>query len=190
MEKHKNQGHAQYYFVTISSSDGIKLLANNNERAFILSQLQDLLNTRSLLEESFTNYRLAHHIDLLAFSLLPLTMQFVLFAIAPQSVQAFTNILIERLQQYKTDQVPIRVVKSESIVQIKLLLGPHEALQHTLALHRAHKDWEHDRYSSIGFYLHDRRGSWIRLWRLTHLYDNQPENYLQLIQPSEPLMRE
>jgi hypothetical protein len=177
---------ARYYAITVSSYDGSKLLASNNERAFVVSQLQDLLNARSFLEEPFVQRRLAHHIDLLAFSLLPYSMQFVAFAISPQSADMFSSIIIERLRQYQSDQsvTPLPA----PIVQIKTLVGPHEALQATLSLHRAHKDWEYDRYSSIGFYLHDRRGTWMRVWRLTHLYDNRPEHYLDLIQQSATLV--
>lgn len=181
MSIHQRRHQAGYHLVTISSANNSKLLHSNNERAFIISQLQDLLTTRSCLEEPFNRLALAYQIDLLAFSLLPYSMQFVVFAIAPSSVSALVSLIIERLAVYQSDLGMNRTHMIEPLVQNETLHGPHEALQTTVRLHLSHPNWEYDRYSSIGFYLHDRRGSWMRLWRLTHLYDNESKHYLQLI---------
>lgn len=181
MNIHPRRHQAGYYSVTITSANNTKLLQTNDERAFVISQLQDLLTTRSCLEEPFNRLALAYQIDLLAFSLLPYSMQFVLFAIAPSSVSALVSLLTERLTVYKCDLGIHRSHLIEPLVQIETVYGPHDALQTTVRLHLSHPNWEYDRYSSIGFYLHDRRGSWMRLWRLTHLYDNEPQQYLQLI---------
>jgi hypothetical protein len=179
MSKMTRFGKSHYYLVTIRSGSTRALLGSNNERAFMIAQLQELLNARSILEDP-QNYRaLAHHIDLLAFSLLPYTIQFVLFAISPESVSRLCNSLLDRLFTYQDTQL-LRA-SSVPFTHIHPLRGPHDALHATIRLHLSHPDWEYDRYSSIGFYLHDRRGSWMRLWRLTHLYDNQPEHYLQLM---------
>lgn len=172
---------ASYYFVTVSSATNAKLLATNNERAFVVAQLQDLLTVRSCLEEPFNRLALAYQIDLLAYSLMPYSMQFVLFAIAPSSVTALVSLITERLTAYQSDQAINRSSLIQPIIQTETLYGPHEALQTTVSLHLSHPNWEYDRYSSIGFYLHDRRGAWMRLWRLAHLYDNEPKHYLQLI---------
>lgn len=172
---------ASYYFVTVSSATHAKLLATNNERAFVITQLQDLLTVRSCLEEPFNRLALAYQIDLLAYSLLPYSMQFVVFAISPSSVSSLISLIIERLAAYQSDQRSSQELLIEPIVQTVRLYGPHEALQRTVGLHLSHPNWEYDRYSSIGFYLHDRRGAWMRLWRLAHLYDNEPKHYLQLI---------
>lgn len=181
MSIHPSRHQAGYYLVTISSSNNIKLLQSNNERAFIISQLQDLLTARSCLEEPFNRLALAYQVDLLAFSLLPYSMQFVVFAIAPSSVSVLVSLLTERLAIYQSDLGMNRAHMIEPVVQIETIYGPHDALQTTVRLHLSHPNWEYDRYSSIGFYLHDRRGGWMKLWRLTHLYDNESQQYLQLI---------
>ena len=67
-------------------------------------------------------------------------------------------------------------------MNIRKLAGEHEALGLSADIHLIHKDWEYDRYSSIGFYLHDRRGDWMKLWRLTKLYDNNAAAYRNFIQ--------
>ena len=67
------------------------------------------------------------------------------------------------------------------VLRTKKLRGAHQALEQSVAIHSLHTDWEYDRYSSIGFYLHDRRGDWMRLWRLSQLYDNEPTHYRALV---------
>src|SRR5690606_10730899 len=70
---------------------------------------------------------------------------------------------------------------SEFSIVIRHLAGPHAALQQSVVLHLQHTDWEYDRYSSIGFYLHDRRGDWMHLWRLSQLYANDSTHYQMLL---------
>ncbi len=179
------QSLAGYYEVSIASPFYTTLLATNTERAFIIAQLQELLSTRSLLEEPDAHRRLASHIDLLAFSLLPKSMRFVLFSISPQSVSLFTKLLLQKLSYFKNDlhyaKQLIAQNSLEPIVTMHRLVGPHEALALSIEIHLDHPDWEFDRYSSIGFFIHDRRGDWMRLWRLTHLYENTPNNYRRLL---------
>ncbi len=68
---------------------------------------------------------------------------------------------------------------------MKKLSGKHEALALSASIHLLHKDWEYDRYSSIGFYLHDRRGDWMKLWRLTQLYDNDATLYREYLERTQ-----
>lgn len=182
----KQKHHAAYYHLIVSVAGNSKLLATNNERAFVVTQLQDLLSMRSLLEDTGAHKRLAAHIDLLSFSLLPNSMQFVLFSISEGSVRVFQSVLLKRLEQYQNEWPRPSVNKlaklpHQAIINIKKLTGPHDALQASTQLHRHHQDWEFDRYSSIGFYLHDRRGDWMRIWRLSQLYGTDPAIYRQII---------
>lgn len=182
----KQKHHAAYYHVMVTTPHTSKLLASNNERAFVISQLQDLLSMRSLLEDTTAHKRLAAHIDLLGFSLLPHSMQFVLFSISEGSVQVFLSVLLKRLEQYQSEWRVSLFKASKKLppqpqVSLQKLAGPHDALQVATRLHRHHQDWEFDRYSSIGFYLHDRRGDWMRIWRLSQLYGTDPATYRQII---------
>lgn len=192
MNKQYDQNKAGYYFLTIQAGDGRTLLASNNERAYIVTQLQDILSMRSLLEDSEAYLRLASHIDLLAYSIQKQHIQLLLFAIAESSARTLGTMLSQRLVHYQSEW---RTVKSKPMaasipyVSIKKLIGPHQALQSSLDLHLAHSDWEYDRYSSIGFYLHDRRGDWMRIWRLSYLYDALPTNYRHHIQSSVPISK-
>ncbi len=176
--------HPGYYLVTIRPSSPGLLLRTNNERAFIISCLQDSLSNRTVLTAINPSTHLAVHIDLLSFSVLKEAVQLIVFTIARSSLEALTHSITSSLVEYQsetpnhyTSKVPY-VIAANSIRQ---LAGPHEALNMSIQLHLNHSDWEFDRYSSIGFYLHDRRGDWVRLWRLSQLYENTISNYRRLI---------
>lgn len=167
-----------YFSLTRTPLTAAALFASNNERAFFVTQLQDLLSARSILEEPLGYRQLAAHLDLLAYSLLPYSAQLIIFAISDESAQQLSRVLVERLHSYQSE---FRQVV-HPYAQLKRLAGIHDALASTVALHLKHPDWEFDRYSSIGFYIHDRRGDWMRLWRLAHLYDNDSAKYLALLE--------
>lgn len=176
---------AGYYEVVIGLRSSAPILRSNNERAFVMSQFQDLLGRRSLLEEPGNRYRLSSHIDLLAFSIFSQNITFITFSIAQSSVQAFAEIIAHRLQSYQSEWSISpsfhSLYSDEPSVKIIQLAGPYEALNHSVLLHLRHNDWEYDRYSSIGFYLHDRRGDWMHLWRLSRLYENDAQLYTALL---------
>ena len=170
-----------YYHVRVYTGGSSRFFKTNNERAFIGVQIQQLLAARSVLEDPLYAKSLAHHIDLLAFSISEEGIQLLAYCIDITSLQHFINILLQRLGQYRSEYQLYRN-QPESSVIIRKLLGEHEALALSATIHLLHKDWEYDRYSSIGFYLHDRRGDWMKLWRLTKLYENNTATYHDYIQ--------
>jgi hypothetical protein len=158
-------------------------MQTNNERAFIISQLQDLLSTRLLISSVPAHSQLASCIDLLAFSISSESIQLLVFSIDSSILTQFSNCIVTRLAQYQYEYRPSRRQPSfEPRAYIKKLRGPHQALARSVELHMFHEDWEYDRYSSVGFYLHDRRGDWMRMWRLAQLYDNDTSNYRLLLE--------
>mgnify|MGYP007068584775 CR=1 FL=1 len=174
-----------YYLVTLRPHTFGVLLGTNNERALIISLLQDILTSRSLLEESSTHTKLASHIDLLAFSILKEGIQLVVFSIAKSSLTILGELIILQLGLYYSEYEPNAFQNKHFVkptTSIRQLIGPHDALKASVQLHCNHPDWEFDRYSSIGFFLHDRRGDWVRLWRLSYLYENNTNNYRQLME--------
>lgn len=164
-----------YYLLRLTKINSEHVVASNTERAFVISQLQDLLSLRSLLEDPLARQRLAAHLDLLAYSILPSGIQLVIFSIARQSVEVLGDIIARKIDQFQSEYGT--KIQSVTLPAIERLDGPHHALRATMQLHVLHTDWEYDRYSSIGFYLHDRRGDWMRTWRLVHLYESRPELY-------------
>lgn len=170
-----------YYHVQIRSVGSSRFFKSNNERAFIGVQIQQLLAARSVLEDPLYAKSLAHHIDLLAFSISQEGVQLLAYCIDISSLRHLVNILLERLAQYRSEY-RLYAHQPDVSISIRKLTGEHEALSLSADIHLLHKDWEYDRYSSIGFYLHDRRGDWMKLWRLTKLYDNDTSAYRKFVQ--------
>lgn len=171
-----------YYYVQVYSASS-RFFKTNNERAFIALQLQQLLAARSVLEDPLYAKSLAHHIDLLAYSLSEDGIQLLTYSIDVTSLQYLSSILLERLAQYRSEyNLYNRNNRAEIATSMRKLSGQHEALALSATIHRIHQDWEYDRYSSIGFYLYDRRGDWMRLWRLTQLYNNDPAIYRRYVE--------
>ena len=170
-----------YYHVRVRTSGSGRFFKTNNERAFVGVQIQQLLAARSVLEDPLYAKSLAHHIDLLAFSISEGGIQLLAYCIDISSLQHLINILLQRLVQYRSEY-QLYSAQPDISVSMRKLAGEHEALALSADIHLLHKDWEYDRYSSIGFYLHDRRGDWMKLWRLTNLYDNNTSTYREFIQ--------
>ncbi len=185
MENAKESPSTAYYAVTLGLASGKRILRSNNERAFIIGILQDVLGRRSLLEEPEARFLLAAHIDLLAFSILDQDVKLVLFSIAKSSAYMFAQLIAERLKDFQSEWqlVPSFHAHKDDPIRIKIvkLSGPYGALNASAALHVRHNNWEYDRYSSIGFYLYDRRGDWMHLWRVSRLYENDSETYRKLL---------
>lgn len=175
---------AGYYLITLRSNASEHVLRSNNERAFVMSQLQDLLGRRSLLEDPEIRHRLPSHIDLLAFSILDQDIKLVVFSIARGSADSFAHSIATRLYNYQSEWLlapSFRKAKpSAPTARVRRLAGPYDALNQSVKLHMRHNDWEYDRYSSIGFYLHDRRGDWMHVWRMSNLYENNSSRYYEL----------
>ena len=173
-----------YYHVQVCSAESIRFFKTNNERAFVGVQLQQLLAARSVLEDPLYAKSLAHHIDLLAYSISEEGIQLLTYCIDISSLQHLVNIVLERLAQYRSEY-RLYIRQPDASVSIRKLVGEHEALALSADIHLLHKDWEYDRYSSIGFYLHDRRGDWMKLWRLTKLYDNDTSAYRRFVKHTQ-----
>jgi hypothetical protein len=175
-----------YYHVQVGSAESNRFFKTNNERAFVGVQIQQLLAARSVLEDPLYARSLAHHIDLLAFSISQDGIQLLAYCIDVSSLRHLVNILLERLAQYRSEYQHYTQQPAASI-SIRKLVGEHEALSLSANIHLLHEDWEYDRYSSIGFYLHDRRGDWMKLWRLTTLYNNDAPTYRRFIKHAQTI---
>lgn len=171
---------AKYYHVRIVSSGGSRFFRTNTERALVISVLQKHLGARSLLAFPFHIPGLAQCVDLLAYSLTEQGIELVLFSITKDSVDTLIAWILAELDDFRAEYSGASQYGASKI-SVRTLRGVHHALELTCHLHLRHFDWENDRYSSIGFYLHDRRGDWMRLWRIARLYDNDPAQYYAFI---------
>ena len=87
--------------------------------------------------------------------------------------------------KYVQDQHIITNLPFDTIFIFDKLNGRHEALNISKEIHLLHDNWRYDRYSSIGFYLDDRRGDWMRPYRLTSLFGAKPKQYLKFLKSQE-----
>ncbi|UTX51456.1 hypothetical protein KI440_00640 [Candidatus Saccharibacteria bacterium TM7i] len=176
--------HTAYYLLNIKASHRTPfrtIIHSNTERAYIIAILQDTLGGHALNPHAITLQRLATTTDLLAFSITRTSISLLLFAFNQADVQTLGVLLINKLIEFQESEHINHPQNPALRADMQILCGPHDALHVSTQLHAQHSDWEHDRYSSIGFYLHGRRGDWMRLWRLTRLYNNHSETYRALV---------
>lgn len=185
----RNQDGYGYFSIRLQLRDRAPLFRTNTERAFVLAQLQDMLSPRMVIHGIPEYRQLPACLDLLCFFVSSSAIHLVVFGIDQRLVFDFSVHLRQKLVSFQTEYTPSLITQLSSVaIKLRRLAGPHEALSETVRIHQLSPDWEYDRYSSIGFYLHDRRGDWMRIWRLTKLYQNNPETYrLMLTHPLNKL---
>lgn len=173
-----------YYHLQIANREGKYILQSNDERAYLLSQLQDILNPHFIFTDVPLRLQLAPTLDLLAFHIGVKSIELLVFAIDQTAAYYLALTLLRRLEVYQDDYFPLPATRKRPplAILVHALHGVHNALVQSFTIHRLSTFWEGDRYSSIGFYAYDRRGDWMRTWRLTQLYDNKPEEYIRMIQ--------
>lgn len=177
-----------FFEITLRAPANQKIVNSNNERALVISVMQDLLGVRSFFKDTEMHIPLATYIDMLAFSVMTNDIKFVIFSITGSAARIFADAVAMKLIEYQQDWrfgsnfIPPGTKLVEPKIYIRRLVGQYEALNKTVDLHTRHPDWEYDRYSSVGFYLHDRRGDWMHIWRMSRLYENETNNYRRLLE--------
>ena len=92
-----------YCHITITSQGVEKLMRSNDERAFVITQLQDMLSPRLILGDVPAYRQLASCIDLLAFSISRSAIHLLVFTIDITIATDFAHRIAARLRQYQTD---------------------------------------------------------------------------------------
>ena len=175
-----------YFHVWISSAKDSVFFRRNTDKAFFISIMQDELSFRKKLDEAHVYSKgYAADIDLLAFSLTSAGIHLLMHTIRKTAIEELGQALLLSYEQYLREQGTADHLPFDTIFIFDKLVGRHEALQVSKEIHLLHEDWRNDRYSSIGFYLDDRRGDWMRPNRLTSLFENKPRNYLKFLKSQE-----
>lgn len=171
-----------YYHVWILAADNLPFFINSKDKAFFISLFQDQLAHKSKVVDDLgiTNY--ADVVDLLAYSLTPTGVHMVVYSQDEHSVGALGQTLLTEYIDHLTLQEQVDELPFDSTFTYKKLHDVNDAFEMSLDLHLMHGDWRNDRYSSIGFYLDDRRGEWMRPWRVTAVYGNDPAVYLESLE--------
>jgi hypothetical protein len=170
-----------YFHVWISSAKDISFFHTDNDKAFFITLIQDNLSPRMKLGGINIHPRgYSAEIDLLAYSLTETGVHLLVHTVRKTAIEEFGQMLLLSYEEY-LQELPTKILPFDTIFIFDKLLGRHEALHVSREIHLLHEDWRGDRYSSIGFYLDDRRGDWMRPYRLTTLFENKPRNYLRFI---------
>ena len=175
-----------YFHVWISSVKDALFFIDDNDKAFFMTLLQDNLSPRSKLA-GFTVFPTgcSADIDLLAYSLTVTGIHLLVHTGRKTAIEELGQSLLYAYQTYLQNKSSVSKLPFDTIFIFDKLMGRHEALNVSREIHLLHDQWRYDRYSSIGFYLDDRRGDWIRPYRLTSLFGGKPKQYLRFIKSQQ-----
>ena len=175
-----------YFHIWISSDKDVSFFNRDEDKSFFISLIQDNLSPRARLDEyPGISKRYPTEIDLLAYSLTPTGVHLLIHTSRRSAIEEFGQMLLIAYGKYLQDTHIVKDLPFDTIFIFDKLRGRHEALSVSREIHLLHDDWRYDRYSSIGFYLDDRRGDWMRPYRLTSLFGGKPKQYLLFIKSQE-----
>lgn len=171
-----------YFHVWISSVEGVSFFESGDDKAFFISLLQDVLSPRKGLDElNGGSHGYASTIDLLAYSLTATGVHLLIHTTRKSVIEDFGQTLLLSYQGHIQERSTRKQLPFDTVFMFDKLAGRHQALDVSREIHLLHDEWRYDRYSSIGFYLDDRRGDWMRPYRLTCLFGGKPKQYLRFI---------
>ena len=170
-----------YFHVWISATKGHRLFSNTRDQAFFLSLVQDNFSPRKQISATLGLLRSSMTPDLLAYSLTPTGVHLLIFTTSKSTIEVTGQRLLLDYVEYLQKLTTMRELPFETLFTFDALTGRHEALAVSRDIHLLHPNWQEDRYSSIGFFIHDRRGDWMRPARLVSLFHNKPEWYLKFL---------
>jgi hypothetical protein len=175
-----------YFHVWVSSVKDVVFFNDNEDKAFFMTLIQDSLSPRGKLTElKVRTGGYSSEIDLLAYSLTETGVHLLVHTTRKTAIEEFGQALLFSYQTYIQQRLLLKQLPFDTIFIFDKLAGRHEALNVSREIHLLHDEWRYDRYSSIGFYLDDRRGDWMRPYRLTSLFNAKPTHYLQFIKSQE-----
>jgi len=171
-----------YFHVWISASENTPFFRSTLDKAFFMTLIQDNLSPRAqLLELPRGNKVLAGTLDLLAYSLTDKGVHLLVHATRKNAIEELGQVLLLGYATHAQGNPMFTALPFDTIFMFDHLAGRHEALMVSRQIHMRHDNWRYDRYSSIGFYLDDRRGDWMRPHRLTSLFKNKSRQYLRFM---------
>ena len=144
-------------------------------KALFLSLLQEYLSPRlKLATNNSVMCQYSATIDLIAFMLKDNSFELVCHCTNKYVLLHFFDTLKRDYCFYTQGRCDVSTKKLKDIETV---------LNKTLQLHSKCSPDRYNQYSSIGFYLHDRRGDWIRPWHITGLFEDLQSEYRALLRP-------
>ncbi len=168
----------KYYHLWIAAAKDKVFFENNLDKAYLISLFQRYLSPRASLNSTPTYSK---DLQLIAYSLTEYGMNLLLVGANSHIVEDFGQSLLLDYANYIQEQRVWEILPFDTIFAYDNLADEHEALATSREVHLLHDNWRSDRYSSIGFYLDDRRGDWLHAEHLANLYNNDSiwyQNYL------------
>lgn len=164
-----------FFLISIETTEKEPLANGELDKALFLHILQQYVSPRYKLEANDpVTLRYADTISVVAFSLLSTSYQLVVHT-------TDHTVLRHCMETIKRDYRKHALHPRACSVQYASLSNASAALEATFALHSRHTAWATDRYCSIGFYLHDQRGDWMKLWHVSPLFQNDAARYHKLL---------
>lgn len=171
-----------YYHLWIAAAEDQLFFASSLDKAFFISLLQDSLSPKKKLDSCWhVHVRELAQLSLLAYSLTDFGVSLLVHCGNTHELESFGQQLLTSYIAYLQDQKAWEILPFDTIFAHDLLAGTQEALTVSREIHLLHDEWRHDHYSSIGFYLDDRRGDWIQPWRLTQMFNNDTQRYVHFL---------
>lgn len=178
----------RYYHLWIAAAKDQIFFETSLDKAYIVHLFHEYLSPRMQLDNGFSqHHNYSSSVDLIAYSLTDFGMNLLLSASSTRSIEDFGQSLLTRYSEFLNQQRAWEMLPFDTIFTYDNLADEHEALGISREIHLLQDNWRHDQYSSIGFYLDDRRGDWLQPWRLTNLYNNDPEWYQNFLMDEVPL---
>lgn len=176
---HKNK--PGYYHLWISSVEDETLFTRSFDKARFLSLIQRTFSLNIDRERCLSPNNLAVETSLLAYSLTETSIHLLIYSLRKSAIDELgEKLLFNYAQLISAPRLPF-----DTLVIYDHLAGPHSALNVSREIHLLHKNWRHNRYSSIEFYLDDRQSDWVSTWRLSRLYKNQSNEYARYLKSVE-----
>lgn len=175
----------KYYHVWIARAKDQLFFQSSLDKAYIITLFQDYLSPRA---GQNSTRDCSKGITLIAYSLTEYGMNLLLAGTRRQTVEDFGQSLLTDYAGYIQQQRVWEMLPFDTIFAYDTLVDEHEALSISREIHLLHDDWRNDRYSSIGFYLDDRRGDWLGAHRLANLYDNDTAWYQNFLMENNELV--
>jgi len=181
--RRKTATKSQYYHVWIAAAKDQIFFQTSFDKAFFISLFQDYLSPRASLGEwSRRHQGYAAELDLIVYSLTDFGVNLLVCTSNVEAVEDFGQSLLSHYATYLSQQQSWEVLPFNTVFVYDHLADEHEALGISREIHLLHDDWQSDRYSSIGFFIDDRRGDWLQPWRLTNLFHNDRNWYFNFMQ--------
>lgn len=175
-------GQRDFYHLWINSIKRKPFFIDNLDKAFFISMLQDHLSPHKKMRGQIGHGQsYADSIDLTAYSLTTTGVHLLVKPSKENCLDKFAHDMLVGYLNYFLNKHKGKDSPFKSIFIYDKIISADEALKTSIDIHLMHDDWRGDKYSSLGFFLDDRRGDWLKAYHIASLYDFNPANYLAMI---------